>query len=71
MPQDRPIVVGGGRQMVSINLPSSYQPLPETGKFSVIPADPKNLPFKSMVVKDGTKELFRWTLAGEWTITIE
>lgn len=66
--EDRPIIVGGGPQMINIELPSSHtngQP----GKFSVEPTDPK-LPFTEVVVFEGETEVNRWPLPAEWTIHI-
>jgi hypothetical protein len=67
--EDRPIVVGGASQMITIQLPPSFKNTAK-GKFEVAPKDSAT-PFKSIVVmKGGTKE-FEMSLDVEWTITIE
>jgi hypothetical protein len=66
--EDRPIIVGGGPQMINVELPSSHtNGCP--GKFSVKPTDPK-LPFKEVVLWDGQKVVTRWPLSQEWKIEI-
>jgi hypothetical protein len=69
MSEDRPIIVGGGPNMINVELPSSHtngQP----GKFSVEPGDPKR-PFKKVVIWDGPKIVTAWPLSGEWRIEID
>lgn len=67
--EDRPIIVGGGPDMVTVELPGAFKDLQE-GKFSITPTDVKQ-PFQHIVVKEGNAEVWRRPLAGDWTITIE
>lgn len=68
--EDRPIIVGGASQMIRIELPPSFENLPERGKFTVAPKD-SAVPFKSIVVTAGGKKVLDQALDSEWTIRIE
>ena len=68
--EDRPVVVGGASQMITIQLPPSFKNT-EKGKFEGAPTDSAK-PFKSLVVmKGGQKVLDINPLDVEWTVTIE
>lgn len=64
---DQPIIVGGPH-MITVQLPERSPEYPG-GKFSIAPEDPA-IPFKTIVVTDGAKEVFRWELSEDWKITI-
>lgn len=68
--EDRPIIVGGGPQMITIELPPSFRNLTEKGKFTVAPKD-SAVPFKTIVVMKGGNKVLDMPLDVEWTITIE
>ena len=65
--EDRPIIVGGGPQMITVQIPDSAAGKPRT--FSVAPKDPA-VPFKEIIITEGASEVFRVTLQEEWKITI-
>jgi hypothetical protein len=67
--EDRPIIVSGGDQMVTVTLPASTKP---AGRGHTVEALRANGPFKEIVVTNKIgKVLFRLSAAGDWTITIE
>jgi hypothetical protein len=68
--EDRPIIVSGGDQMVTVTLPSSTKP---AGGSHTVKALAAVGPFKTIVVTNNdtnTPEFHRLT-TGNWTITIE
>jgi hypothetical protein len=66
---DRPIVVSGGDDMITITLPPSAK---TNGGSHTVAALPANGPFKEIVVTDKIgKVLFRLSPIRDWTITIE
>jgi hypothetical protein len=68
--EDRPVVVGGGPQMITIQLPASFKNT-QAGRFVVEPKD-MAVPFKSIVVMNKGQKAFGLTLdSTDWTITIE
>jgi hypothetical protein len=67
--EDRPIIVGGGAQMITIELPRSFKSSTKKGKFAVAPKDAK-APFKSIIVSKG-KAVISLPLDGGWSIRIE
>ena len=68
--EDRPIIVSGGEQMVTITLPASTKP---DGGSHTLNAVAAVGPFKTIVVtnSDTNKVEFRRSTTGNWTITIE
>ena len=65
---DRPIVIGGGPHMITVQLPGN--PADQTARnFSLVPKDPA-VPFKEIVITAGASEIIRWPLTEEWKITI-
>lgn len=65
---DRPIVIGGGPHMITVQLPGS--PVGQAARnFSLVPKDP-NVPFREIVITAGASEVIRWPLSDEWKITI-
>ena len=68
--EDRPIIVGGADQMVTVTLPSSTT---TDGGSHTVKALPTNGPFKTIVVTntDTNKVEFRRGTTGNWQITIE
>jgi hypothetical protein len=67
--EDRPIIVGGAAHHITVQLPN-YSGGDQPQTFSLTPNDPA-VPFKSIVITDGPKEIFRWPLSDEWKIIIE
>ncbi len=68
MSEDRPIIVSGANQMVTITLPESTTP---KGGSHTLQALPASGPFKTIVFKNENQVEFRTPAAGFWTITIE
>jgi hypothetical protein len=68
--EDRPIIVSGGDQMVTVTLPSSTKP--DGGSFTLNALEAAG-PFKTIVFtnSDTNKVEFRRATTGNWTITIE
>jgi ABC-type xylose transport system substrate-binding protein len=68
--EDRPIIVSGGDQMVTVTLPASSKP---DGGSHTISALKTVGPFKTIVItnNDTNKPEFHRLAAGNWTITIE
>ena len=68
--EDRPIVVSGGEQMITVKFPSSTK---LDGGSQTVNALPTNGPFKTIVVTNTkTNEVeFRRGTTGSWAITIE
>jgi hypothetical protein len=68
MGEDQPIIVGGGPNMITVQVRDCSAGSRQR-TFSVAPEDPA-VPFKEIVVTDGTNEIFRWSLSEEWKIAI-
>ena len=68
--EDRPIVVSGGTEMYTINLPKDTLP---TGGSFLVNAIPQDGPFKSIEVTNAAtgQVVYKGTAQGNWTITIE
>jgi len=65
---DRPIVIGGGPQMITVQLPGT--PTDKSARtFTLAPKDPK-IPFKEIVITAGASEVIRFPLTEQWKITI-
>jgi hypothetical protein len=64
---DQPIVVGGPH-MITVQLPDRSPDYPAQN-FTIAPKDPA-VPFKHIVITDGTTEVVRWPLSADWKITI-
>ena len=68
-PEDRPIIVSGADEMVSVTLPKATKP---KGGLHTLDALPAGGPFKTIVfTRDDKKVEFRTSAAGNWRITIE
>jgi len=66
---DRPIIVSGADEMVSVTLPKATKP---KGGLHTLDALPAGGPFKTIVfTRDDKKVEFRTSAAGNWKITIE
>ncbi|HMG72812.1 MAG TPA: hypothetical protein VK582_04870 [Pyrinomonadaceae bacterium] len=67
---DRPIIVSGGGQMITVALPPSAK---ADGGSHTVNALPANGPFKEIVFTntDTNKVEFRRGTTGNWAITIE
>ena len=69
MAEDRPIIVSGGDQMITVTLPDSAKEHRGSHTLGALLA---NGPFKRIVFTNGDpKEDFSREAAGDWTITIE
>jgi hypothetical protein len=67
--EDRPIIVGGADQMVTVTLPSSTK---TDGGSHTVKALPANGSFKTIVFTNFTSKVeFRTPATGDWKITIE
>jgi hypothetical protein len=68
--EDRPIIVSGGEQMITVAFPSSAK---LDGGSHTVNALPANGPFKTIVFTntDTNKVEFRRGTTGNWAITIE
>jgi hypothetical protein len=67
--EDRPIIVSGGEQMVTVTLPNSTKP---DGGVHTLDALPEGGPFKTIVFTNTqTKVEFSTPATGTWRITIE
>jgi hypothetical protein len=66
--EDRPIIVGGGPQMITVDIPDSSAN-GQRRTISIAPKDPA-VPFREIVITEGTSEVFRFPLSGEWKVTI-
>jgi hypothetical protein len=65
---DRPIVIGGGPQMITVQLPGTAADK-SIRTFTLAPKDPTD-PFKQIVITAGASEVIRFPLTEEWKITI-
>jgi hypothetical protein len=69
MADDRPIIVSGAEQMVTVELPELTKPKGGLHSLKPLPADG---PFTTIVfTNSGTGVEFRTPATGNWTITIE
>ena len=69
MADDRPIIVSGADEMVSVTLPSAAKPHGGVHTLNALSADG---PFKTIVfTREDKKVEFRTSAAGNWKITIE
>jgi len=68
MAEDRPIIVSGGDQMITVTLPDSAK---EHRGSHILGALLAGGPFKTIVFTRDNKVEFRTPAAGDWTITIE
>lgn len=67
--EDRPIIVNGGHQMVTVKLPPATKP---SGGSHTLNALPAAGPFKTIVFTNvDTNEVFKMPATGNWTIKIE
>lgn len=66
--EDRPIIVGGGPQMITVQLPGTSADK-SARTFTFAPKDAK-VPFKEIVITAGAREVIRFPLTEEWKITI-
>jgi hypothetical protein len=68
MAEDRPIIVSGAEEMITVRLPGSTKP---KGGPHTVEALTESGPFKSIVFTRGNQVEFRTPAAGNWKITIE
>lgn len=68
MGEDQPIIVGGGPNMIKVQLRDSSAGN-RRRTFSIAPEDPK-VPFKEVVITNGTEEVVRWALTEDWKVTV-
>ncbi len=65
---DRPIIVSGGDQMITVTLPPSTKPVGGPHNIEALTAVG---PFKTIVFKKDDKPEFTRPVTGDWSITIE
>lgn len=68
MAEDRPVIVGGAPHMITVQFRDSSADN-QRRTFTVTPVDP-DVPFKAIVITDGPREVFRFSLTEDWKITI-
>jgi hypothetical protein len=66
--EDRPIIVSGADQMITVALPPSTK---TDGGSHTVNALPANGPFKTIVFTNAGKVEFSAPATGDWRITIE
>jgi len=66
--EDRPIVVSGGAQMITVALPPSTK---TDGRSHTVNAIQENGPFKTIVFRNAGTVEFSTPATADWAITIE